>query len=152
MGKAYQSCVAMYLALAVGLAFGGLADHYATVSGVSFVIAAGVSVALLVAASFRRRKEGEARTRQCRSRVGGASLAGFASLLVGADAFSGVNRDTLLPQVLMSLPFLLAIGYAVRGGARLAAFGAAGFFATAVAMLYCNCGGGWVGFFYVYCV
>lgn len=142
MDKAYRSYVAIYSALAAGLAFGAVANHYAPVSGIYFPIAAGISVALLVAASFRR---GGVGTGLC------GGLAGFGSLLVAADAFGGVNRDTLLPQILMALPFLLAVGYAVRGGAWLAAFGAAGFFATAVALLYCNSGGGWVGFFYVYC-
>ena len=151
MGAAFRSCVTMESALAAGLAYGAVADRYAPVSGVSFVIVAGSSVALLVVASLQRGAAGEATRRGGVGRGSCAGLAGFASLLVVADAFSGVNRDTLLPQVLISLPFLLAISYSVRSGAWLAACGAAGFFATAVAMLYCNSGGGWVGFFYVYC-
>jgi len=151
MGEAFRSCAAMASALPIGLTYGVAADHYAPVSADSFLIVAGLSVALLVVASIHRSTAGQATGRGGVGPWFCAGLAGFASLLIAADTFSYVDRATLLPQILKSLPFLLASGYAVRRGAWLVACGAAGFFATAVAMLYCNSGGGWAGFFSVYC-
>ena len=152
MGEAYRSCAAMGSALAAGLVYGAIADLYAPVSGLSFLIVASLSIILLVAASIHRAKAGEAINRRDINPWLWAGLAGFASLLVVADAFNRLSRATVLMQVLMTLPFLWGISYAVRQRAWLAACGAAGFFATAVAMLYCNRGGGWAGFFSVYCV
>jgi hypothetical protein len=151
MGEVYRSCVAMASAALVGLAYGAVADHYAPVSADSFLIVAGMSVALLIAASLRRAPVEKTAGRGGTKPGLCAGLAGFALLLVASEAFSHVSRASLLPQVLSALLFLLAIGYAVRCGAWLAACGATGFFVTAVAMLYCNSGGGWAGFTYVYC-
>lgn len=151
MGAAFRSCVAMMAALPIGLVYGAVVELYAPVSEQSFLVVGGISIALLFGGSFHRRTadeptgSGGVRPGLC------VGLAGFASLLVVVDAFSGVARASLPLQVLLALPFLLAIGHAVRCRAWLAASGAAGFFATAVAMLYCNSGGGWAGFFSVYC-
>jgi hypothetical protein len=141
----------MASAVLIGLAYGVVADRYAPVSGASFLIVGGVAIAALVVASLRRVPEGRPTGW---GRTGPwicAGLATSAVLLVTSEGFSSVSRGSLLPQVLAALPFLLAIGYAVRCRAWLAACGAAGFFATAVAMLYCNSGGDWAGFFHVYC-
>jgi hypothetical protein len=137
--------------LTIGLAYGAVADHYSPVSADSFLIVAGLSVALLTVASLGHRSAGVPAWRGVGPGLC-AGLAGFASLLVVAEAFSSVSRASLLPQAILTLPFLLTVGNAVRCGAWMAACGAAFFFVTAVAMLFCNSGGGWAGFFSVYCV
>ena len=141
----------MASAVLIGLAYGAVADHYAPVSAGSFLIAGGLSVACLVVAGLRSPSVDKPPDPSSTRRGFCAGLAAFAVLLVASEAFSEVDRASLLPQVLSVLPFLLAIGDSVRRGAWLTACGASGFCATAVAMLYCNRGGGWAGFFYVHC-
>jgi hypothetical protein len=141
----------MYLATFVGLAFGEVADRYAPVSGVWFLLAAIASILCLALAAFRRAEP----VRPCRSAISTTQITvgqtAFATLLLASDAYSGVNLVSVIPQLLALLPFLLGLGYFVRRDAWLAAIGSAGFFATLVGMLLTNSGGGWVGFFYVYC-
>ncbi|MFO0891715.1 MAG: hypothetical protein U0790_21545 [Isosphaeraceae bacterium] len=150
MGEKFRSCLAMASAMALGLGYGVFADRNSPVSAGSFLDVAGVSVMLLSVAALKRRAAGgTARRGIGRGLYGG--LAGFASLLIVADAFRDVGRETLPVQVVEALPFLLGVGHAARHGAWLAACGAGGFFVTAVAMLYANSGGGWAGFFSVSC-
>ncbi|WP_406698745.1 hypothetical protein V5E97_07650 [Singulisphaera sp. Ch08] len=154
MKATFRSCLAMSLSLLIGIAYGAITDHYAPVSAGSFLCVGGTSVTLLaIAAACRFPAPGVG------SKDGGgsggdyysASLASFAGLLVALDVYRGVSDVSLLSQVLSTVPFLREIGCAVRRKDWLAGCGAAGFFVTAVAMLYCNRGGGWAGFYSVYC-
>jgi hypothetical protein len=142
----------MYLSMALGLIYGVVADSHAPISARSFPIVGSASVLVLIIADL-------VPVPGCQPGGWGhhgpsayVALAGLASLLMVLDAYSAVSRASLVPQSLSMVPFLLAIGNSVRYRAWLAACGAAGFVAVAVAMLFCNRYGGWAGFFYVYSV
>lgn len=150
MMSAARSAIAMGSALVLGLAYGEAADA-GFVYILPFLVPAALSVVLLLVAGRRGVPSG---TRYGRRRC--QALGCVALLLVGFDAFSVVNRDTIVLQLLAILPFLVATGWAARQRARIAACGAGGFFATVVAMLWYNRWGSFGSFFvegfYVYAV
>lgn len=148
---AYQSCVAMGSATLAGLAFGEVADRFAPVSGGWFLIVAAASVGCLALAAFGKDEP----VQHCR--VGPSApdvcigLALLAVFMVWCDAYRAYSEFPFGLQYVSLLPFLTCTGLLVKRQAWLGACGSAGFFATAVAILFANRGGGWVGFFGVYC-
>lgn len=149
--KVLRSCIAMYSALLIALAYGAIAGRIARTSAASIPIVGGLSVALLVVATAQPESStppNEQRNLDCLFR---ASLPVLALALMVSDVYRHVSRISLLPQVLSTLPFLLAISQAVCRRDGITACGATGFFAAAVALLYCNRDGGGMGFFSVSC-
>ncbi|HEX8200286.1 MAG TPA: hypothetical protein VF590_07350 [Isosphaeraceae bacterium] len=148
---AIQSCATMTLSFLIGIAWGVAADHYSPVSSDSFALGGVASVIALGIESLRRFVA--SRSAEGALPIIGTSvaLALFAVVLMNSEAFDRVDRSSVSFQVILVLPFFLAIGSFIRHRAWFAVCGATLFIAVAVAMLYCNRYGGWTGFFYVYC-
>jgi len=138
----------MYAATLLGFMLGEVADRHAPVSGIWFLILAVTSILCLGLATFC----GHGHDRP--GRLGALPCVGLAMVaasLVASDAYRQVGQESIVPQVLTTLPFLMGVGHFARHGTWLSAIGSTGFLITTVGMLHANSHGGWVGFFGVYC-
>ena len=146
-----RSAAAMDAATLGGLAYGEVADRSGPNCAGRFFLTGAASIACLALGVVGRLGRGHPGGPAGEVPLACACLAALALTLLIADAYRDVDRSSLVPRVLSVVPFLLGVGRFVRCGSWWAAAGAAGFAATAIAVLVANSGDGWTGFFGVRC-